>query len=266
MAPGLLGAHVSRRPHQVAVGGQGQVRPLPQRQPEVHHQGPAHLQALAAVGPLTGDHDVAGLEVAMDDAPAVGVIDGLGDVRQQRRRLAEGQPAGFQDLREGQAGDKVGDEDRHAFQGRHLVDHHDARVAQLGRGLGLALEALHRLDLGQQAGMGNLQGHDAVQFRVARLPDGPAGAGPDALQELEFAQGRRLGPRVGIGRGPRTRKVLPHPGHSTTSSGPSATGSGVRQFGQRRRPAAGPPAAEMREGPLAVCRGLPRGSIGPRRR
>jgi hypothetical protein len=70
----------------------------------------------------------------------------------------------------------------------HLVDGDDAGMPQLSGGSRLAMEALQVHRRGEQAGVRNLEGHDPVEFRVARLPDRAKGPQAHPLQELELAQ------------------------------------------------------------------------------
>ena len=76
LAPGLLGAHVGRRPGE--PGSLAEVLVL-QRQPEVGHERLARGV----------EQDVGRLDVAVDQAPGVGVVQGLGDRRHQLGRLPE---------------------------------------------------------------------------------------------------------------------------------------------------------------------------------
>jgi hypothetical protein len=88
--------------------------------------------------------------------------------------------------------DEVGNNGRQALQRRDLMDRDDAGVPQLGRRPGLALEAL-ALGWGvEQPGARDLQRHDALQLRVASLPDRPEAALADPFEELELAQLLRL--------------------------------------------------------------------------
>ena len=72
-AAGLLGRHVGRRAQNLPFDGHRDLARLALRQAEVHD-----VRLAAAV-----DHDVAGLQVAMDHALLVGVVQGLGDAAQQ---------------------------------------------------------------------------------------------------------------------------------------------------------------------------------------
>jgi hypothetical protein len=93
---------------------------------------------------------------------------------------------------------KLGDDHRQAVEGGHLMHADDVRMPQLGCRAGYTLETLQFFLLGEQSGVGYLQGHDAVQFTVARLPPGPEAAQTKPLQELELAHLLHAGRRVGI--------------------------------------------------------------------
>ena len=88
-AGGLLGTHVGRRAQDLAVHGHGDLAGVALRQAEVH-------EVRLALGV---EHDVARLEVAVDDAGLVGVLEGVGDLRAELGRLAgreslPGEPVG----------------------------------------------------------------------------------------------------------------------------------------------------------------------------
>ena len=76
LAPGLLGAHVGRGADELALLA---AIVVPQRQPEVSHPRLA----------LEIDEDVGRLDVAVDQAPGVGMVQCLGDHRDQLGRFAE---------------------------------------------------------------------------------------------------------------------------------------------------------------------------------
>ena len=77
LAPGLLGAHVGRRPGE--PGSLAEVL-VPQRQPEV-----GHVRLAVEV-----DQDVGRLDVPVDQVPRMGMVQRLGDRRHQLGRLPEG--------------------------------------------------------------------------------------------------------------------------------------------------------------------------------
>ena len=78
------------------------------------------------------------------------------------------------------------------------VDRDDVGVVQLGRGLGLALEALLGLGAHAQRGREDLQGHAALERDLAGLVDHAHTATADLAQQLEVAEALRevAGPRA----------------------------------------------------------------------
>ena len=74
------------------------------------------------------------------------------------------------------------------------VDRHDVGVVQLGRRLGLAAEALHRLGRQSQAGGEHLERHLAVERDLPRLVDDAHAAAAELADDLEIAE-----PSVGNG-------------------------------------------------------------------
>src|SRR5262249_1115503 len=154
--------------------------PITQRQPEVHQLRPAQFAPTACF-----QHDVGRLEVAVNDTHAVRVLQGLGQLRHQPRRLAEGQPPYLEQVLEGDTLNEVTDEDGQAIQSQPLVDGDDARVAQLRGRPRLTPKTLHFFVVGTQAAVQDLQRHDPVQLRVPCLPDGAERPLTDTLQQLE---------------------------------------------------------------------------------
>ena len=132
---------------------------------------------------LARDHDVRGLDVAVDDAARVAVVERVGDLDPDVHDLAEvqrlvpDQPQQVRALRDGH------DEEERALVPPEVVDRHDRRVVHLGDELGLALEAL--LDLGRQVRRGDELDRDlAVQERVARAVDDAHAAASELPEDL----------------------------------------------------------------------------------
>ena len=92
--------------------------------------------------PFLVEQDVVRLEVAMDDASIMGVLDRLGDLLHQRRRLARGQRSVGDLLRQAGALDEAHAEIVLVVVLTGLVDRHDRRVLEPGGGLGLQAEPL----------------------------------------------------------------------------------------------------------------------------
>ena len=88
MRLGLLRAHVERRAHHHAVGGlQREVGEGP-----VHRLGQPEVDDLRhRLAVVEADQDVAGLQVPVNDALGVGVLDGLANGNEQREPLRDAQ-------------------------------------------------------------------------------------------------------------------------------------------------------------------------------
>jgi hypothetical protein len=174
---------VRRAEHQ-AIGGQpalavDRVAALAQqRDPEVDDAG--HLAAVA----IALDDHVLGLEVAVDQAVLVGVVQALQHRADQRddpgrrhRRLDE-------ELRQVGALREVHHHVVHVVELAD-VDHPDhVGVAQPARELGLALEALLDLRIGQQPRVQHLDRERAADLDVARLVDHAHRALAEPVQDL----------------------------------------------------------------------------------
>ena len=144
LAPGLLGAHVGGRPGE--PGSLAVVLVL-QRQPEVGHAGL----------PWSVDQDVRGLDVAVDQAPGVGVVQRLGDGRHQLGRLAERRPALPQPLGQVAPLDVLRDDVAEPVVGpAHVVDRDDVRVVEPGEGAGLGQVGLDVPGPATRSGFGTL--------------------------------------------------------------------------------------------------------------
>jgi hypothetical protein len=131
LAPRLLGAHIRRRPQhrpRLALGRRLRVE-LRVACDRSNRPGQAEVEQLdAAVG---AEADVAGLEVAVQDAFLVGRFERPGDLTCDRQRLARREGSAAQPVREALALDQFHDEDRHAAVGvLETVQGRDAGMVQ----------------------------------------------------------------------------------------------------------------------------------------
>ena len=122
---------------------------------------------------FSGHHDVAGLDVAVNTAHRVGVIEGF---RQGGHNLGggpKGQLPHLEKFTQRDAVDETGNQDRDALNGADLIEPNDTRVLQTGDRAGFAQQAFCVVGAGQQADVGDLDSHQTLQFRVPGLPDTP---------------------------------------------------------------------------------------------
>ncbi len=129
LALGLLGGHVGEGADDVAGRGQGGA---------VGEAGDAEVHQLGAEFPLGGDEDVLRLDVAVDDAARVGVVERLAEVGADLADLAVAERPFAAQPGQGAALDQLGDQQRVAVLLAHLVEGDDARVVESRGRLGLA--------------------------------------------------------------------------------------------------------------------------------
>ena len=149
LAPGLLRRHVAGRAHDLTRAGQTAVALELLRQPEV---GDPRVAVLV-------EQDVARLEVAVNHAALVGIVDRFGNRGHQRGRLAGRKRSVGQPLGQALALDEAHREVVLALVLADLEDRDDPGVIEIGRGLGLGVEAL---DVGL---IGKLAGEDHLRAR-----------------------------------------------------------------------------------------------------
>ena len=178
----LLGAHVGPGPPALA-GHRLEAVVLQARETEVREPGLSVL----------GEQDVGGLQVAVDDALAVGGLERLGDLRDQEgglliagllltRSLAE---LGDQGAQRTPARHELLSDPCTAIVEPRAVGGHDVGVNDACTGTRLALETLQAAR-GRTAGQDQLEGHRPPQLQVRRTPHLPH---PPLAEELLQPEG-----------------------------------------------------------------------------
>src|SRR5262249_1443630 len=125
-------------------------------------------------------HDVARLQIAVDDADAMGLIERAADLRRDRKRLVELDRSAFQAFRERLALEVLHDEEVLA----DAVERADVRMRELRNGPRLAREPFAELRIVRELGRQDLDGDEASQPRVARAVHLAHPAGAERLFDL----------------------------------------------------------------------------------
>ena len=126
-----------------------------------------------------------GLDVPVDDAPAVGVLQALGDLHGKVQRLLPIEDALYLHiLLQGYAVDELHHQVIGRIRGGNVIDLDDVGVAQHGHGLALRPEAAAELLIPREFVFQNFYGHLPVQPVVQRFIYHGHAAGADDLQDL----------------------------------------------------------------------------------
>ena len=147
LAAGLLGSHVSGRADDGAAPRLVRVVPEAFGQAEVGDLG-------AAVG---GQENVGRLEVAVDDALAVGGVDGAGDYADGRRGLSDVLRPAADPSSEAATVDEFKPEKGETAGLANVVDPHDVGVLEGSDGLGLVVEPRQGVGSGPGSGQDHLE-------------------------------------------------------------------------------------------------------------
>ncbi len=183
LAPGLLRRQV--------LGGTDDLRGLGHGQLRVGH-GPGNAEVHHLDVAVAGEHHVAGLDVAVHDAVAVAVVQcpqhAVGDLG---RALGQQPPVVAEQVAQRAPVDELHHDVRDGRAAHHVlagvVDGHDGRVVQRGRGLRLAAEpGLECLVAGQVVAE-RLHADNTVKTDVAGPEDFGHAAPPDDAVELVAA-------------------------------------------------------------------------------
>ncbi len=172
----LLGAEVDDGPDE-RPGLREAVLGRREREAEVHHPGADVARVVAR------RHDVLGLDVAVDDAAGVAVVERVGDLRPDVEDVAEAQRALAEELPQVRGREHRHDEEQRPLVPPEVVDRHDGGVVHLRDDLGLALEALLGV-LREIPGRDQLDRDVAVQDRILRAVDDAHSAAPQLGEDL----------------------------------------------------------------------------------
>ena len=138
---------------------------------------------------VRSDHDVFGLEIAMDDAGRMRRGETVSDTGRdrkkpaQRNRLSDGVAQRF-------ATDQFHDQPRLAAGRREIMNGDDVAMIQGRRAPGLSLESRQALAVAQQFSRQDFDSHLSPEARVARAIDLPHSAGADRGGDLIGAEAR----------------------------------------------------------------------------
>ena len=121
--------------------------------------------------PRARQHHVRGLQVPVDDAPAVGRVERRADLAGDPDRLIRGERPPGETLRERLPLDQLHDEIRGSAFGSDVVQRADVRVGERGDDLRLALEPLPHLVVARETRRKHLDRDVPPEPRVPRAPD-----------------------------------------------------------------------------------------------
>ena len=175
-ALGLLGGHVAGGADQLAGVGE---RAVGLRQP----LGEAEVGDIRIA--MFIREDVRGFEVAVQDPPAVGVVDGQGHVAEAGGLGAGVEPRGLGEIA---AGDVLHREVLQALMFADFIDRHDVRMVERGHRLGLGAEAGQVARGGERASEDHLERDHPVEARLIGPIDDPHPAVGYFLFELVIAE------------------------------------------------------------------------------
>ncbi len=178
----LLGRHVERGAddgslRRERVGELNGLRAVDERG-RLEQFGEAEIEQLCS---LRGDHHVAGLEIAMRDAAAVRVIEGVSDLTSVPQHVSDGERSTGDPVGECLALEVLHDEKLDAIVVAEVEEPADVRMAELRDRTGLALESCR--SRGACPGGKDLDGDGAIEARILRAIHLSHSAGPRHLHD-----------------------------------------------------------------------------------
>src|SRR5262249_26156769 len=134
------------------------------------------------------DENVRGLEVAMEDAALVGVVNRFGDDAHVTRGLAGRQGTIDEHFREVFALDIFHGEVVLALDNTDFVDSDNVWMRERGGSRSLGAKALHKVGTGERAEEQHLYRDDSVEARLARFVNDAHPAACDFFDQLVLAK------------------------------------------------------------------------------
>ena len=185
LALDLLRGEAGGRPEHVLLGDVRRAR---------HQLREAEVEDLDVVRPALplAEHEVGGLDVAVDDPPRVGLTEPLEHLRRDRHEVRQAEPlAALDEALEGLPGDVLHDDVRPAVEGSVVVDRDDIGVLKRAQPPGLSLEARERLRVADPVRGQHLEHNLAVGVGLARLVDHAHSASAEAtLDQIAAGEDR----------------------------------------------------------------------------
>ena len=140
--------------------------------------------------PALGEHDVAGLQVSMDDGGLVRCGKAVSDLDAGSEGLVDGQLPARETLGERLALQELHDQEVGAVLMADVEERADVRVRERRDGLGFPIETQPCVRIAGQGRREDLDRDGAVQARVVRLVDLPHPPGADAGEDFVGAEPR----------------------------------------------------------------------------
>ena len=154
-----------------------------------HQFGYAKIRHLHAALPI--QQDILRLDVAVDDALVVGILEGVANLRHDRQRLARRHPPAVHQPAQTHPVHEFHQEVEKAVRPAGIIDGHNARMIQPGQRLGFPGKPLGKRRVTANARRQDLQRRYPVQFLLADLIDHSHAAPTQDLQNLELREMRR---------------------------------------------------------------------------
>ena len=153
----------------------------------VQQTGESEVEDLGSSG--RRQHDVAGLQVAMQHATAMRVFQGIADLRSNPRHHVELERASLEERLEGPARDVFHDEEVQVVLGVEVEDRGDPGVGQARENVRLAAKSLARDRICQRAPQEHLDRHVAVEMLVVGAIDLAHAARAEGFEDSIVGEG-----------------------------------------------------------------------------